>query len=120
MQWSGERVMMFDPSSGVALYAVLVFVMWWTMMMAMMLPTAVPALLTDAAIVRRIAPAQDPAATKAAFALGYIGVWSGFSSLATAVNIVLGTIVQMTMMMAITSKVIGVVLLAIAGLYQFT
>jgi predicted metal-binding membrane protein len=120
MQWSGDQVMMTDSVSESLAYAGLVFIMWWTMMMAMMLPTAVPALLTDAAIVRKFAPAQDPVWTKAAFAAGYMAVWSAFALAATAVNIALGTVVQMTPMMAITSKIIGVMLLAIAGLYQLT
>jgi predicted metal-binding membrane protein len=120
MQWSGDRLMMTDPAGGAALHAALVFVMWWTMMMAMMLPTAVPALLTDAAIVRKFSPAQSQAWTQTAFALGYMAVWSAFALLATAVNIMLGTAVHMTPMMAITSKIIGVMLLAIAGFYQLS
>jgi predicted metal-binding membrane protein len=120
MQWSGDQVMITDAMNESLAYAGLVFIMWWTMMMAMMLPTAVPALLTDAAIVRKFAPAQDPAWTKAAFAAGYLAVWSAFALMATVVNIALGTFVHMTPMMAITSKIIGVLLLAIAGLYQLT
>src|SRR5262245_29709290 len=75
MQWSGDRLMMIDLGSGAALYSLLVFLMWWTMMMAMMLPTAVPALLTDAAISRKLAASQNGAATAIAFALGYVIVW---------------------------------------------
>src|SRR4029078_1292317 len=70
MEWSGDRLMMVDPSSGVVLYASLVFVMWWTMMMAMMLPTAVPALLADPAIARKWSPGECPAALETCFALG--------------------------------------------------
>ncbi|MGE4249890.1 MAG: DUF2182 domain-containing protein [Parvibaculaceae bacterium] len=120
MQWSGDRLMMIDLASGAILYAALVFLMWWTMMMAMMLPTAVPALLTDAAIARKFATPRDAAWTAAAFALGYVAVWTVFALVATAVNVVLGTMIQMTPMMAIASKVIGIVLLVIAGLYQLT
>ena len=120
MQWSGDQVMMIDPGADRFLYAALVFVMWWTMMMAMMLPTAVPALLTDAAIARKWSPGEGPAALQISFALGYAAVWSGFALLATVVNVVAGQAVQMTPMMAITSKIIGVVLLLIAGLYQLT
>jgi len=120
MQWSGDRLMMIDLTSGAVPYAAFVFLMWWTMMMAMMLPTAVPALLTDAAIVRKFSPAQDPAWTQAAFAAGYVAVWSAFALAATLVNILLGTVIQMTPMMAITSQLVGIALLAIAGLYQLT
>jgi predicted metal-binding membrane protein len=120
MQWSGDVVMMTDAASERVLYAVLVFLMWWTMMMAMMLPSAVPALLTDTALLRKFSPRENPILAQAAFASGYIVVWSTFALLATVVNITLGTIVQMTPMMAVTSQIIGVVLLAIAGLYQLT
>lgn len=120
MQWSGDRLMMIDLSSGALFYAVLVFLMWWTMMMAMMLPTAVPALLTDAAISRRFAPAAGSARTAVAFAAGYVVIWSAFAFGATVINIVLGTLIQMTPMMAITSEIIGIVLLVITGLYQLT
>lgn len=120
MQWSGDRLMVFDLASGAALYAALVFLMWWTMMMAMMLPTAVPALLTDAAVARKFSSTQDAAWTGVAFALGYMVVWTVFALFATVVNIWAGTLVQMTPMMAITSKIIGIILLVIAGLYQLT
>jgi len=120
MQWSGDRLMMVDPSSGVVLYASLVFVMWWTMMMAMMLPTAVPALLTDAAVTRKFTRNEGSAWAAIAFAAGYVVIWSAFALAATVINIVLGTLIQMTPMMAIASKIIGIVLLAIAGLYQLT
>lgn len=120
MQWSGDRLMMIDLGSGAILYGALVFLMWWTMMLAMMLPSAVPALLTDAAVTRKFSPAQEPAWTIGAFAAGYVVVWSAFALGATVVNVVLGTLIQMTPMMATTSQVIGMALLAIAGLYQLT
>jgi predicted metal-binding membrane protein len=120
MQWSGDRLMMIDLASGTGLYAALIFLMWWTMMMAMMLPTAVPALLTDVTIARKFAPTQDGAWTAASFALGYVAVWSAFALAATAVNVIVGAVIQMTPMMAITSKIIGVGLLALAGVYQLT
>lgn len=120
MQWSGDRLMMLDMGAGAALYAVLVFIMWWTMMMAMMLPTAVPALLTDAAIARKWSPTADQRAHKIAFALGYAGIWTAFALIATAVNVVIGSVIRMTPMMAVASQVVAVVLLALAGLYQLT
>jgi predicted metal-binding membrane protein len=120
MQWSGDVVMMTDAASERVLYAVLVFLMWWTMMMAMMLPSAVPALLTDTAILRKFSRSTNPAIAQAAFASGYVGVWSAFALLATVVNITLGAVIQMTPMMAVTSQIVGIVLLALAGLYQLT
>ena len=120
MQWSGDRLMMIDLAGGAALYAALIFLMWWTMMMAMMLPSAVPALLTDAAITRKFSTTPDRIPVAVAFALGYIVVWTVFALLATVANIVAGALIQMTPMMAITSKVVGIALLVVAGLYQLT
>lgn len=120
MQWSGDLVMMTDAASESMLYAGLVFLMWWTMMMAMMLPSAVPALLTDTAISRKFSPTEDPLLAQTAFASGYVVIWSAFALLATVVNIALGTVIQITPMMAVTSNVIGILLLALAGLYQLT
>lgn len=120
MQWSGDRLMMLDMATGGALYAVLVFVMWWTMMMAMMLPTAVPALLTDAAIARKWSPGASQTRLQIVFALGYVSVWTGFALAATVVNLLIGRVIQMTPMMAITSQIVAIALLAFAGLYQLT
>lgn len=120
MQWSGDQAMMTDLAAGRLLYSTLIFIMWWTMMMVMMLPTAVPALLTDAAIARKWSPGESQITLQVAFALGYAAVWSAFALLATLINVVAGQAIQMTMMMAITSKIIGALLLLIAGLYQLT
>lgn len=120
MQWSGDRLMVLDMTADGVFYAALVFVMWWTMMMAMMLPTAVPALLTDTAIARKWSPAADAARLQMAFGLGYVSVWTAFALAATLVNVLIGRFVQMTPMMAITSQIIGAALLALAGLYQLT
>lgn len=119
MQWSGDRLMM-EVTGGTVFYATLVFLMWWTMMMAMMLPSSVPALLTDAAITRKYSPAGKEAWTTAAFAAGYLLIWTAFALAASVINIALGTIIQMTPMMAVTSKVVGILLLLLAGLYQLT
>ena len=120
MQWSGDRLMMLDWGAGRLAYVFLVFVMWWTMMMAMMLPTAVPALLTDSAIARKWSPGEDQTGLQIAFALGYVSVWTAFALAATAINVLVGRSIQLTPMMAITSQVVGIALLAFAGLYQLT
>jgi predicted metal-binding membrane protein len=120
MLWSGDRLIMLDSGAGAFLYAVMVFIMWWTMMMAMMLPTAVPALLTDAAIASKWSPGKDRRLLEIAFALGYVSVWTAFALIATIVNVGIGRIIQMTPMMAVTSQVVGVVLLVLVGLYQLT
>ena len=45
---TGDALMSLDsPAPGTVAYAVLLFIMWWTMMLAMMLPSAAPAILTS-------------------------------------------------------------------------
>src|SRR5258708_39128627 len=67
MQRSGDRVMMVDPGADSILYSSLVFVMWWAMMMAMMLPTAESELLTDTGIARKRDPAKNTALLRGSF-----------------------------------------------------
>ena len=114
MQRSGDRVMMIDPGADSILYSSLVFVMWWTMMMAMMLPTAVPALLTFGAVSRRLDGSRAEA-RMFAFAAGYAVVWTLFSLTAMCVQIASTRILPLDPMMATTSRVAGGFLLIAAG-----
>src|SRR4051794_10634129 len=63
--------------------AVLMFLMWAIMMVAMMLPSAAPMVLTYAAVVGRLAPHQAKPTSVAVFAAAYLLVWLGFSVGAT-------------------------------------
>ncbi|MCB1380576.1 MAG: DUF2182 domain-containing protein [Alphaproteobacteria bacterium] len=104
------------PAEGSATYFVVLFVMWWTMMMAMMMPSAAPAILSFSAIARNIPAAGG----LAIFALGYAAIWSLFSLAATAMQFLTADVIPMTGMMALTSKVLGGLLLVAAGVYQLT
>jgi predicted metal-binding membrane protein len=95
----------------------LTFMMWSVMMVAMMLPSASPMILTYAAIGRR--RPGTPALTLWIFAGSYFVVWTLFSACATAGQLLL----QSTSLLDATSHatwIIGAVLLAMAGLYQLT
>ena len=104
------------PAPATLAYALLLFIMWWSMMLAMMLPSAAPALLTYAAMNRRM-PDAAPAAV---FAAGYAAIWTLFSLAAVALQIITREVVPMTAMMAVVSVSIGGLLLIAAGLYQLT
>jgi predicted metal-binding membrane protein len=52
--------------------------MWWTMMVAMMTPSAAPIILLYGRV-RRTAAGRTDAATSGVFAAGYLLVWLGFS-----------------------------------------
>jgi predicted metal-binding membrane protein len=111
---AGDALMM--GGQGSLAYAALIFVMWWTMMMAMMLPSAAPAILTFGAINRRL----RGSGSVGEFALGYAAVWTLFSLAATLIHLGFERLVPMTGMMAVTSRGVGAALLIAAGIYQFT
>lgn len=98
----------------------LLFVMWAVMMVAMMLPSAAPMVLTYAAIRRKRHEAERPLAPTACFLSGYVGVWTGFSVLATLAQWGLHEAAVLSPMMVSTSEVFGGLLLVAAGIFQWT
>jgi predicted metal-binding membrane protein len=117
----GDMLMMPTAFVGGAIvYPVLLFVMWWTMMMAMMLPSAAPAILTYGSISRKFAEEGTPAAPLAVFVAGYAAIWTGFAAAAVMLQLLLSHMIALSMMMAVTSAVVGGGLLVAAGLYQLS
>ena len=117
----GDKLMMAEAKAGGAFaYAVLMFVMWWTMMMAMMLPSAAPAILTFGTLSRKFSEKGATAVPLGVFVSGYALIWTGFSVTAVALQLLLGDVIALSMMMAVTSTTVGGALLIAAGLYQFT
>jgi predicted metal-binding membrane protein len=117
---SGDALMMLPSAQAVTpLGLALLFVMWWTMMLAMMLPSAAPAILTFGAVSRRLEGASARARI-AAFTLGYLLVWTGFSVLAVIIQLIADPLLRLDPMMAATSRIAGAVLLIAAGVYQLT
>jgi predicted metal-binding membrane protein len=99
-------------------HALLMFVMWLVMMMAMMLPSAAPAILLFATVVRR--STGMPSSAPMLFAAGYVAVWAGFSLLALFVQFLLEWTEWLTPMMESSSDTLNALLLLAAGVYQFT
>ncbi len=62
-----------------ARYLLLIFLMWAAMMVAMMLPSALPTILIFHRAVRNDPKVRSPARRMFAFAAGYIVAWFGFS-----------------------------------------
>ena len=117
----GDMLMMSATLAGSTfLYAAVLFLMWWTMMMAMMLPSAAPAILTYGAISRKFAEKQPPQVPLAVFVTGYATIWTGFAVMAMALQLLLSQTIALSMMMAVASSVLGGCLLIAAGLYQMT
>jgi predicted metal-binding membrane protein len=107
---------------GVAHFALMAG-MWWTMMVAMMAPSAAPTMLLFARVHRhRQATGQLAAAPPtAAFVAGYFLVWLAFSLAATALQWWLEDArVLSKMTMGLRAQWLAGGVLVAAGIYQFT
>jgi predicted metal-binding membrane protein len=94
--------------------------MWIVMMIGMMLPSASPTLLLYAGIVRKSPQAARAPFHVYSFAGGYLLVWTLFSLLATILQLQLSKCLVLSPMMELRNRVLGGVLLLVAGLYQLT
>ena len=99
---------------------ILTLLMWAVMMVAMMLPSASPMVLTYAAVVDQIAATQGRRTSAIVFTAGYLIVWSGFSLVATALQWGLERAALLSPMIVTSSALLGGTLLIIAGLYQLS
>lgn len=102
-------------------YSVLVFLMWWVMMAAMMLPSVAPTVLLYVALRRNGMETQGAPSLSTFFLLGYLIIWAGFSIAATFLQWLgesLGFISASNM--ALTNTVFGGLIFVAAGLFQFT
>ncbi len=102
-------------------YALLVFLMWWIMMIAMMLPSVTPTVLLYTALLRRGSDLERAAFMSSCFLAGYLLAWAGFSVAAALAQWALeaGGYVSAAMMTFIDSTPFALVLIA-TGVFQFT
>src|SRR5215210_3507496 len=98
----------------------LTFGMWAVMMVAMMTPSAAPMILMFAGVNRRRREQHVSYVPTSVFFMGYLLVWATFGVLATGAQWGFHHISLLSPMMAITSPVVGGVLLMVAGIYQWT
>jgi len=94
--------------------------MWGVMMVAMMVPTAVPMTLVYAAVARKAAAQRSPVPPTFVFVAGYVTVWGLFSVFATLAQRGLDAASLLSPTMAANSTVFGGAVLVAAGIYQFT
>jgi predicted metal-binding membrane protein len=115
---------MMDAMTGVQPWTATEFglrlAMWAVMMVAMMVPTAVPMTLMYAAVARKAAAQHTPLAPTFVFVTGYIAMWTIFSVVATVAQYVLDRAALLSPMMVSRSALFGAALLIAAGIYQFT
>ena len=98
----------------------LMFVMWSVMMVAMMIPSAVPLILVFTKINRTRREREDSALPTATFVSGYLLVWTGLSALATLMQWGLHDAGLLSPMMKSSSSLVSGTLLIAAGVYQWT
>lgn len=96
------------------------FLMWVVMMVAMMLPSAAPMILTFAAVARNRRRAQRPYVPVAVFAAGYVAMWCVFSAAAAVGQWLLHREALLSPAMASGSALFAGLLLLTAAVFQFT
>ena len=101
-------------------YLLLVFLMWAAMMVAMMLPSALPTILIFQRAIRNDPEVRSPSRHMFAFATGYVLAWSGFSAAATLLQWGLAEAALLSPMMVSASPWLGGAILIVAGVYQWT
>jgi predicted metal-binding membrane protein len=100
--------------------ALLLLLMWSSMMAAMMLPGASPMVAAFASINRRRRGRGAPSVSTVVFLIGYLIAWVGFSLLATGLQWLLQRLGLLTTMLQSTSSYWSGALFFAAGLYQFS
>ena len=114
----GAMAMARDPFAPGAL--ALAFLMWAVMMAGMMLPSALPAILMFAGLVRKHRAAGSAAPPAWLFTLGYLLVWTAFSLVAAVLQAGLEQARLITPMLVSASAWLTGGLMVLAGLYQFS
>jgi predicted metal-binding membrane protein len=107
-------------------YALVMFIMWWVMMIAMMLPSAAPMILIHAQVDRKAKPEANTGKfsgliTTAAFVFGYLTAWAAFSAVATTLQWAFESAGLLSSeMMNSTNDIFAGIILLFAGAYQLT
>ena len=118
---SGMKNMAATPAVRSFNYSVLMFFMWWTMMIAMMLPSASPMILLYTALIRRTKKTKSIIRQVTSFICGYLLAWAAFSLFAAALQSQLELRDWMSpMMMEATNIYLAAGILIAAGVYQLT
>ena len=111
---------MMTPAGWGPGYAILMLFMWWSMMVAMMLPSAAPMILLFAALNRKQRDFGRPHVATSVFALGYLAAWAGFSLVATMLQWGFEVTGMLSPLLVGTNVIFCGVLLVAAGAYQLT
>jgi predicted metal-binding membrane protein len=104
--------------AGTALFAGLVYVAAWLLMtVAMMLPTTMPLL---AIFARMTADRDDRGLLLTLVVAGYLSIWTAFGLIAHLADMSLHAAVATNVFLSVNSWIVGVIVLALAGAFQFS
>lgn len=117
---SMPRDMLMARPAWTPAYAATVFMMWWVMMIAMMVPAATPMILLHLELQRRTKEAASALHSTAGFGAGYLSVWGMFSVSAMLLQWLMDDAGWLSGMMATSTLSIGGLILLAAGAYQLT
>lgn len=109
-----------DVKSWAASAILPLFLMWAEMMVAMMIPSAAPMILTFAMINRKRREQEKPFVPTGLFLLGYLIVWTAFSLIAAIAQWALHGAALLSPMMKSSSPILAGTLLIVAGAFQWT
>lgn len=101
-------------------HALVMFLMWWVMMIAMMLPSATPTILLAAALNRRSKTETPPYGSTGLFCLGYLLAWAVFSLLAVLTQWGLERGAMLSMHLETVPAALTGGLFVTAGIWQLT
>jgi predicted metal-binding membrane protein len=99
---------------------VLLFLMWFVMMIAMMMPSVAPLVLIFTSINRKRQQQKNPFVSSGYLISGYFLVWAAFSLFATILQWLLQRASLLNPEMITTSRILGGIIFILAGLFQFT
>ena len=107
-------------TAGAARSIALTVLMWWTMMIGMMVPSAAPMVLLFGNVQRRELAAESPKLRVALFTAGYLAIWGAFSLLAAVAQLALTKLGLLAPLDLTVTGWLGALLVALAGIYQLT
>jgi len=117
---AAHAAILAEPRTWTGTDFAMTFAMWSVMMMAMMLPTAAPMVLSLAKISREQSGSSSPVAPATSFLLGYAIVWTVFSLVAAGAQWGLHQAAWTSMTGESTNRVFAAAVLLAAGGFQFT
>jgi predicted metal-binding membrane protein len=108
------------PSPWAPSSVALTVLMWWTMMIGMMVPSAAPMILLFGNLQRRQLAFEYPALRVALFAAGYLAMWGAFAVFAAAAQVASSQAALLAPMELTATTWLSALLVALAGVYQLT